>query len=69
MNPEMKPVDSSMILSVGYVKESQELYIKFENEGVYKYLSVPEHEYTALINASSVGKQFHSNIKDKYTFE
>lgn len=46
------------------------LYITFKRGSkTYRYRGVPFEAYTALVNAESVGKHFHANIKDNYPGE
>ena len=58
-------VRSSNIVSVGYDSVSETLEIEFDN-GVYQYSGVPEAIHSGLMSASSAGRYFHINIKDKY---
>jgi len=58
-------VTSSNIASVGY--HDGKLFVEFRRSGaVYEYRGVPEYVYHELINAESVGKFFHRNIKNAY---
>jgi len=56
---------SSNLVSVGYDKTSSTLEIEFKN-GIYQYSGVSENEYEGLMNASSAGKYFNMNIKNRY---
>ena len=58
-------IRSSNIESVGYDGDSETLEIEFGN-GVYQYSGVPEVIHSGLMKASSAGRYFHKNIKDKY---
>ena len=58
-------VRSSNIVSVWYDSVSETLEIEFDN-GVYQYSGVPEVVHIWLMSASSAGRYFHRNIKDKY---
>lgn len=60
-----KDVKSSNIKSVGYDAMTQTLEIEFSN-GVYHYKDVPRKIYRRLINAKSIGKCFHADIKPNY---
>ena len=62
----MFPVSSSNIAFIGYDDETQELYIRFHNDNVYKYSDVPELVFNELRNNTSVGKYYLNNIKGKY---
>jgi len=55
---EMIPVTSSWISAVGY--EDGTVRVAFKDGAVYEYTNVSEDEYTALANASSVGRAFHA---------
>lgn len=60
-------VDSSMIISVGYESDSAILEIEFKtNNAVWNYYDVPEYVHDEMMNADSVGKFFHAQIKDQY---
>ena len=63
---ERTHVTSSNIRSIGYELESQTLEVEFNNGSVYQYHGVPEHEYDAVMNASSHGIYFNANIKNRY---
>ncbi len=66
---ERTPVSSSNIASVGYDAGTSTLQIEFNNGTIYDYYDVPEHTYTDLIDASSVGSFFHANIRNTYSFQ
>lgn len=61
--PEMKPVKSSNVESVGYHPESKTLHVKFKGGGHYTHTCVSASEHAALMSAESVGKAYNSNIK------
>jgi hypothetical protein len=64
-----EPVESSMIASVGYDPEAQELEVEFNNSGqVYVYYEVPKEEYDGLMAAESKGIYMHNNIIDSYGY-
>lgn len=60
-------VESSNLSSVGW--ENGILEVEFKNGSVYKYFDVPQEEYVALMNATSLGKYFNTNIRNNYTSE
>ena len=66
MNVEMKCVNSSNVVAVGYDK--QKLYIEYRR-GTYVYKDVPKEKYDALLKAESKGKYLCTNIKGTYDFE
>lgn len=67
--PDMIFVSSSNILAVGYDVENQEVYVRFSNNSLYVYRSVPQIEYDGLLNAQSVGAYLNRNYKNVYSYE
>lgn len=59
-------VRSSDLRSVGYDPDISLLEIEFNRGGLYQYSNVLAMIYNGLMSASSHGKYFHRNIKDKY---
>ncbi len=59
-------VDSSNLASVGYDAQTQTLEIEFNHGGVYQYYNVPKSMYDNLMNASSHGQYFSTNIRNDY---
>lgn len=57
-------VQSSNIKSVAW--QSDTLYITFHSGCTYRYEGVRIDTYNALVEAPSVGKFFHSDIKPNY---
>jgi len=64
--PEMIPVDSSLIESVGYEEESRKLYVKLHSGPSYVYEEVGPEMYQELLAAPSVGRFFLNEIKGVY---
>ncbi|MCB0743720.1 MAG: KTSC domain-containing protein [Ignavibacteriae bacterium] len=67
--PEMLPVSSSNIESIGYDEQNQEVYVRFLKGGVYVYKGVPAHEFQNLLEAPSLGSYLHRNYKNIYPYE
>lgn len=67
--PEMSPVSSSNIESIGYDEQNQEVYVRFLKGGLYVYKGVPEHEFQNLLEAPSHGSYLHRNFKNVYPYE
>lgn len=67
--PEMLPVSSSNIASIGYDVENQEVYVQFLNGTIYTYKGVPQHEFENLRDAPSLGSYLHRNYKNIYPYE
>lgn len=61
-----KPVDSSMIRSVGYDAKSRTLEMEFQTGAVYQYFDVPASVHKGLLAAASKGKYFNNEIRDCY---
>jgi hypothetical protein len=61
------PVISSNLKSVGY--ENGILEIEFHSGGIYRYFHTNVELFNSLLSASSKGKFFDRNIKNKYSFQ
>jgi hypothetical protein len=65
-----RPVESSLIRSVGYDLASSVLELEFAEHGrLYQYFDVPLSVYTELMAAESKGSYFNDRIKDMYTYQ
>lgn len=62
---QMVAVTSSNINAVGYDEESRELRIEFK-DGTYAYQDVDPSTAAELMEATSVGRYFHQNVKLYY---
>lgn len=62
-------MSSSNLRSVGYDEAERILEIEFHGGQVYRFYGVPPHVYRQLMTASSHGKYFHANVKDRYPYE
>lgn len=60
---------SSHIVSTGYHRSTQTLYIKFSSNTIYRYFGVAEQVYEAFLNSDSHGKFAHKNIYQSYRQE
>ena len=67
--PEMLPVSSSNIASIGYSEGNQEVYVQFLNGSIYVYKGVPQHEFENLRDSPSLGSYLHRNYKNVYSYE
>lgn len=67
--PEMIPVSSSNIESIGYDEQNEQVYVRFLNGSLYVYKGVPLHEYENLRDAPSLGSYLHRNYKNVYPYE
>ena len=59
-------VSSSNISAVRYVADESTLFVVFSSGAQYAYGSVPQSVYDGLIGAESVGRYFHSCIRNVY---
>lgn len=59
--PEMKPVTSSNIESIGH--NGTDLFVKFKGGGTYRYPGVSVDHHDKMLEAGSPGGYFHANIK------
>lgn len=67
--PEMNPVSSSNIDSIGYDEQNQEVYVRFLNNSLYVYKGVPQHEFQNLLEAPSQGSYLNRSFKNIYPYE
>lgn len=65
---EMIPVNSKNIESVGYNAMTSTLEIKFHAGHLYRYFSVPQETYHALLSAQSHSSFFNEQIKYAYQY-
>ena len=67
---ERKKVKSTNLASIGYDPSNKILEVEFRGSGsIYQYHGVPQDIYDKLENASSIGKFFNKEIKDKFRDE
>jgi hypothetical protein len=64
-----RPVDSSVIRSVGYEKETATLEVEFHSDKLYRYFAVPHTVFDGLMTAESVGAYFNQRVRDRYPQE
>lgn len=64
--PEMQTVQSSHVNSIGYDAAKQELYVTWNSGKTSIYSSVPASVHQSVIQAPSVGKAIHLNVKKHY---
>lgn len=63
-------VTSSDIRSIGYDEATETLEIEFMSGGIYQYYAVPAIVFEGLTSAPSIGKFFHSNVRNgPYRFQ
>ena len=71
LNPNVREVfvKFSAIISTGYDRTKETLYIKFKNGSIYACLHVPESVFSAFLAAESYGKFLHRYILWQYKCE
>jgi hypothetical protein len=67
--PEMIPVSSSNIESIGYDESNEQVYVRFLNGSLYVYRSVPIHEFESLRDSPSLGSYLHRSYKNVFPYE
>ena len=65
-----RPVESSLIRSIGYDLPSSVLEVEFVAGGrLYEYYDVPLSVYSRLMGAESIGAYFNEHIRDMYAYQ
>lgn len=60
---------STVIRGYNYNEDKKILIITFTTDRIYKYKDVPEKIYNQFSKATSKGRYFNFNIRDKYDYE
>ena len=63
---KMIPVASSLLKTVGYDEEKEELHVQFHKGGTYVYRGVTRRIYDAMMDDNSAGGYFIQNIKSRF---
>ncbi len=64
-----KPVNSSALKSVSYIKEKNLLEVEIlETGSLYQYKNVPLEEYLSFMEAPSLRVYYNKVIKEKYEY-
>lgn len=66
--PDMIPVDSSNIESVGYDASGRELYVRFLAGRTYVYSDVPAELYEELLRAPSKGSFYNRAVRSIFPY-
>lgn len=61
---QMIQVDSSAINAIGY--DGYTLTVEFHSGRIYDHPGVPHSVFTALMNASSIGRYYNRHIRGRY---
>ena len=63
---DVVPLGSSFLQDAQYNQQSQELTITMKNGNVYAYQGVPQSVAEGLFQASSKGRYYNQQIKEKF---
>lgn len=66
---KMLKVQSSNILSVAYIPDDKEMFIKFKGNSIYKYSDVDHKIFDELMEARSKGGFMHKPVIKNLKFE
>ena len=66
INMKMIAVNSSAISYIGYDKNSMKMKITFRQTKTYDYCNVSQTIFDSFLNASSKGRYYDLNIKNRY---
>lgn len=67
--PQLTPVESSQIESIGYDVARGILFIKFiQTQTTYVYLEVPSDVYDRFLAAESKGRFMNQEIRNKFLY-
>lgn len=61
----MHPVASSNIAAVGYDADAKTLRVQFSGGRIHEYPDVDAKDHQALVDAPSIGKHFHTNLRHR----
>ena len=65
----LKPVESEMLVAVGYDEKAHSLLAVFRTGETYRYKNVPSFVYELLMSAESKGKFMHKYILNRFDYE
>ena len=66
MAPEMQPVQSSNVATIGYDEPTEEVYVEFYGSGLYVYAGVPRSVFLDFEGAPSKGRFVNEVLKPSY---
>lgn len=61
-----KPVDSSMISSIGYQPSTKTLEIEFNSGAIWQYFDFPKDLWNKFTKCKSYGRFFLANIQNSF---
>ena len=66
---EWVDVESGLFSAVAYRDSARQLYLKFQNGKIYRFFDCPVTVYNEFIAASSQGRYFSQQIRNRFRFE
>jgi hypothetical protein len=63
---DLKPVKSSNLAAIGYDPATKRMAVNFKSGGTHVYHDVGQEHFDAFADAESVGKHFHSHIRNAF---
>lgn len=60
------PVESSNLAEIGYDPDTETLEVMFHHRGIYQYYNVPSFVHDRMMQASSIGTFFNTEIRGQY---
>jgi hypothetical protein len=66
---KLKPVESEMLVAVGYDQKSHSMLAVFRTGETYRYKNVPSFVYELLMAAESKGQFMHKYILNRFDYE
>jgi KTSC domain len=68
VTPEMEPVVSSNVASIGYDADNEDVYVEFIDGGTYIYSNVPAPVFDDFQRADSYGGFVNAVLKPGYPY-
>ena len=66
---EWVPVDSGLFSSAAYRASARQLYLRFQDGKIYRFFDCPVVVYNEFIAATSQGRYFSQQIRNRFRFE
>ncbi len=66
---EWVAVDSGLFTAAAYRKEKRQLYVRFREGDIYRYLDCPLPVYEEFLTAESKGRYFSHKIRNRFRHE
>ena len=66
---EWMPVESGLFSSAAYRASVRQLYLRFQDGKIYRFFDCPVTVYNEFIAATSQGRYFSQQIRNRFRFE